>query len=241
VSDPIETVWASSPADAWAAGSSADCTGFLLHWDGARWTAALQDAPSLCFRDLSGTGPSDVWAVARGSLLHWNGAKWSADGPPDPDGSVFAAGAGEVFVLQDSTPGGPNPPGGVHHLSGGTWSLEQTGATSSLRKLWGAGAADAWAAGDDAAHLWHRTPGGWSEVASGLDDPSPGLSSLWGSGPSDVYAASRGAPLLLHWDGHAWTRLVTAAGYPSLSGLGGSGAHDVWAVGGDGVILHKQR
>ena len=240
VTDPLQAVWASSPGDAWAAGASGDCNGLLLHWDGAKWSPSIGPDPSRCYTDLSGTGPADIWAVAQGVLLHWDGAKWSGSGgPPDPAGAVWAAGAGEVFVLQDSTQGGPNPPGGVWRLAAGTWTLTSTGATASLKKLWGSGPSDVWAVGDDAGHAWHFDGSAWSAKATGLADPTPGLASLWGSGAADVWAASRSAPIVLHWDGSAWTQLAAGGGFRSLSAIGGSGARDVWFAGGEGTILHR--
>ncbi len=239
VGDPIQAVWAASPTDVWAAGAAGDCTGFLLHWDGTRWSEVLGEAAGLCFAGLSGTGSANVWAVARGALLHWTGQKWQAEGPADVAGSVLAVGA-EVFVLQDSTQGGPNAPGGVYHLAAGSWTLEQTGATASLRTLWGATPAEVWAAGDDATAVWRRPgSGAWTSTATGLDQAVAGLGSLWGSSPTDVYAASRGAPLLLRWDGARWSDLSVALGFSSLTGLGGTAAGELWAVGGDGTILHR--
>ena len=240
VSDPLQAVWASSANDVWAAGTSGDCMGFLLHWTGVKWSTAIGPDAGRCYTDLSGTGAADAWAVASRVLLHWNGAKWlGAGGPADPAQSVYAAAAGEVFVLQESIQGGATPPGGVWHLAGAAWTLTKTGATASLRKLWGSGPHDVWAVGDDAAHAWHFDGTAWSAKPTGLDDPSPGLASLWGSGASDVWAASRSAPIVLHWDGSAWTKLSAGGGFRSLSAIGGSGAADVWFVGGEGTILHR--
>jgi hypothetical protein len=242
VADPISAVWARTATDAWLAGASADCTGFILHWDGARWGPSLVGKRGYCFTGLSGTGPADVWAAAAPGLFHFTGAGWAVEGPSDVSGAVWAASASEVFALQESISGGATPPGGVWHLSGGTWSLETTDALAPLRRVWGSGPGDVWAAGDDGASLWHRLPSGaWQEVASGLGDPTIGLAALWGSGPSDVYAGSRGGPVLLHWDGQAWSPAGEGAGLQSVTGLGGSGPGDLWVVGGNGDILRRRR
>ncbi|HSP19949.1 MAG TPA: hypothetical protein VLQ79_10555, partial [Myxococcaceae bacterium] len=228
-----------SPTDVWAAGAAGDCTGFLLHWDGRAWSPVLSGAANLCFGGLSGTASADVWAVARGVLLHWTGQRWAAEGPTDVAGAVLAVGA-EVFVLQDSTQGGPNAPGGVYRLAAGQWTLEHSGAQASLRALWGTGPADVWAAGDDPTTVLRRSADGtWTPTPTGLDPASAGIGALWGSGPSGLYAASRGAPVLLHWDGARWSDLSVALGFSSLSGLGGTSAGELWAVGADGTILHR--
>jgi hypothetical protein len=173
--------------------------------------------------------------------LHWTGAAWAVEGPADASGAVWAASAGEVYALQESIPGGATPPGGVWHLSGGAWALEQTGALLPLRRLWGSSASDVWAVGDDGGHLWRRGASGWAQVESGLADPGAGLAALWGSGPADVYAGSRGGPYLLHWDGVSWRPSGEGAGFASVTGLGGSGPGDLWVVGGNGDILRRRR
>jgi hypothetical protein len=239
VTDPLQAVFTVSTSSAWAAGASFDCQGFLLHFDGARWSTAVGPDAQRCYTGLSGTSGTDLWAVAAGILLHYDGTKWLDAGPADPAQAVWAAAPGEVFVLQDSPQGGANAPGGVWHLKGGTWTLDQTGAAASLRALWGASAADVWASGDDGTQLFHFDGKGWSATSTPLGDGTVGLGSLWGSGPSDVWAASRLAPILLHWDGHRWSQSQASAGFKSVSGMGGSGPADVWFVGTDGAIFHK--
>jgi len=41
----------------------------------------------------------------------------------------------------------------------------------------------------------------------------------------------------VHWDGSAWTS-VPSGTTDFLTGVWGSGANDVWAVGGGGTIVH---
>ena len=59
-------VWASGPGDAWVVGDQA------AHWNGSGWWSV--QVPSIVggapFVAVSGSGPSDVWALAGGSLLH---------------------------------------------------------------------------------------------------------------------------------------------------------------------------
>lgn len=235
---PLEALWGSGPRDVWAAGASGPCDGVLLHFDGGGWTKAPGDFSSRCLTSLHGSGPSDVWAAAsNGGLLHFQGAAWAPEGPADAALSVYAAGPGQVFALQAS-PAGGTAPGGVYQLAGGSWTLASTGATATLRALWGSSARDVWAVGDDASAAFHWDGSRWSAVPTGAD-PAVGLGAVWGAGPGEVWMASRAAPLLLRWDGRTLAPLAAAAGLRSLSGLGGSGPGDLWAVGGDGAILHR--
>jgi hypothetical protein len=45
---------------------------------------------------------------------------------------------------------------------------------------------------------------------------------------------------ILHWNGTAWSQSASGADNPPdiLFGVWGSGAGDVWTVGGFGTILH---
>ena len=62
----------------------------------------------------------------------------------------------------------------------------------------------------------------WTDIA--IDDPI--VNAVWGTARDDVWVG--GASGIWHFDGARWRRVYDAA---SIDGLGGSGPHDVWAVG----------
>lgn len=134
---------------------------------------------------------------------------------------------------------------------------------NTLWSVWGSSATDAWAVGDSGA-LLHYTGDKWQPVISPTNNA---LWSVWGTSSSDVWAVGDRATVL-HYDGQSWTPYSiaadpnggtcsmtsqclsgqtcdTAAGackgtaIGSLYAVWGSGADDVWMVGGSGTVLHK--
>lgn len=134
---------------------------------------------------------------------------------------------------------------------------------NTLWSVWGSSATDAWAVGDSGA-LLHFTGDKWQPVVSPTNNA---LWSVWGTSASDVWAVGDRATVL-HYDGQSWTPYSIAAdpnggacstsaqclsgqacdtgagvckGTPigSLYAVWGTGADDVWMVGGSGTVLHK--
>ena len=68
------------------------------------------------------------------------------------------------------------------------------------------------------------------------------VAGIWASG-NDVFAVGAflsGTPSILHWDGSSWTHGLPVVGHDvELYGVGGSSADDVFAVGTNGTILHR--
>jgi hypothetical protein len=236
--EPLSGVWARSPVDAFAVGTSGDCADFILHWDGRTWNPWYGPVGGRCLTSIWGTDAGPVWAVSHHGMLQWDGVRWSATGPEDAAQSVWASSASDVWVLQDSTPGGPNPPGKVYHWNGAAWTLMSTGGSAQLRSIWGSGSGDIWIAGAAAASLAHWDGASWSLVPTGLTSASSGLTSLWGAGPRDAWAAGSGSPIL-HWNGSTWSA-PSGAEMRAVSGLSGSG-RSVWAVGANGAIWGRAR
>jgi hypothetical protein len=232
--EPLYGVWAGSPQEAFAVGASADCLDFVLRWDGKGWSYAHGPVHGSCLAAVWGVDARHAWAIGLPGLLAWDGEHWSSTGPRDAARSVWASSASDVWVLQDSTPGGPNPPGNVYHWNGVAWTLLATHASAQLRRLWGSGPRDVWAVGDAPGSIAHWNGASWSLLPTGLaSDGGLFLSAIWGTGPADAWAAGPGLPIL-HWDGHRWSA-AAGAEKRSVSALGGSG-DGVWAVGASGAI-----
>src|SRR5690606_32743491 len=59
-------LWGSAPDDVWAAGSGSE----IFHFDGETWSSS-PSGTSFRIRDVSGSGPNDVWVVVEeGMILH---------------------------------------------------------------------------------------------------------------------------------------------------------------------------
>jgi hypothetical protein len=96
----LETITASSPTDAWAAGTSYSNSGtvktLMLHWNGIKWShvTSPNPAPVNSLFGLSSVSKSSAFAVGSaaslfqasgsGLALQWNGKSWSKVKLPDP-------------------------------------------------------------------------------------------------------------------------------------------------------------
>lgn len=99
--DGFFAVWASSPNNAWAAGSS----GLMYHYDGVSWSQVESSTPDY-INSMVGAAPDDIWALSSG-LLHFDGTSWSNVEDPDADVSqVWAIAVGadhELWALRKGT------------------------------------------------------------------------------------------------------------------------------------------
>jgi hypothetical protein len=229
----LNAVWASGPADVWAAGDD----GLLLHYDGSAWSLASSGTISH-IRALWGSSPDDVWAVAGGvggagaaNLVHWNGAAWSVADPGTALNlsGVWGSRANDVYAV-----GGDSVTGTIQHFDGSAWSTIWSSATTGPAAVWGSSASDVWvvgsfiypASGDH--YILHGTGGGdFTDVPSGVTHY---LSSVWSAAPDDTWAFGFGG--LVHGDGQAFTAVPTTLPLGS-GGVWGLDAEHVWLVGAD--------
>ncbi|MDM8552377.1 Calx-beta domain-containing protein [Desulfobacterales bacterium HSG2] len=133
--------------------------------------------------------------------------------------NVYAAGWRGVILRYDGTAWNP-----VSHDAGESVFFEA---------VWGSSPSDIRVAGQ-AGVILHYDGTEWTFAESGTD---AALYALWGSSATDVYAG--GAGLILHWDGTAWTKTDIGTDIPPhITGMWGSAASDIFAVGYEGLILH---
>ena len=139
----LNSSFAASHTQAWAVGQTrvaASGNGFetlIEEWNGSTWSVvpgAPASASASSLNGVSGTGPSDIWAVgqnAGASLLeHWNGQSWSHVASPagePPDGQLNAVSAdsptdawagGSAMNVNNS---GVTPL--IEHWNGTQWSV----------------------------------------------------------------------------------------------------------------------
>ena len=166
-----------------------------------------------------GSSASNVYAVGSGVdsagfmplIYQYNGSSWTSSGPSLPSGGWISG---------------------------------------SLSGVWGSSASNVYAVGVAANSTQGETPLIYQNTGSGWTDVSPNLpsgwtsgvlSSVWGSSASNVYAVGSGnnstanVALLFHYDGKSWTNVSLALPsgwtYVNLSGMWGSDANNVYAVG----------
>src|SRR6266487_2464128 len=218
----LSGIWGSGASDVYTVGygynGSSVNLPLMYHRDSSNWTVANLSLPiglhSGILYGVWGSSANDIYAVGSGNgdnvplLYHKDNSGWTVSSPLPPSG----------------------------------WSH------SYLNAVWGSSAADVYAVGfgyNGSATmplLYHKTISG--EGISNLSLPgwsSGYLYSVWGSSAADVYVAGEGfkgaafLPLLFHWNGSGWTEaspsLPTGWNSGYLSGIWGSGASDVYAVG----------
>jgi hypothetical protein len=256
----IMSLWASSESDAWAVAG-----GQALHWNGASWRAMA--TPAKFLDSVYGTAPDDVWAIGD-QIIHYDGVGWSTVMalPLEAGRGVWAHAKNDVWVSTGSVlqhfdgvkfsidaSEGNNAVQfwgaasndiwavgtGVTHWDGAVWRGFSIGAPGELRSIWGAASNDVWAVGAKGGIVRWRGLG-WSPMQSPTTEE---LYAVTGTGPTDVYIAGASGKIF-RYDGVTWTQQKTGAGtdlnldrFNALFAAGRS----VWAAGGSGTILMRER
>lgn len=210
------------------------------------------ESPSNVLADVAVVSATDAWAVGvfwglgspQALAEHWDGNAWTLQTIPFiADYSelygVDALGANNVWAVGVSTNGTI-----VLHWDGEAWTSETLAGVGTLHKVKALAADDIWAVGYSIAH---RDGNGWQDT----DPPQVGnesntLADLAVIGPDDIWAAgtysnydegqdkyTKGT-YVLHYDGNRWNTVPspnTKRSFNHLTGIGASGANDIWAVG----------
>jgi hypothetical protein len=234
----LTAVAAPAPDEVWSVGykqsacENVTTVAVIDRWDGSAWTEATS-GPCGVLRDVSASGPTDVWAVGNDNdvqplIQHWDGTAWTTVAP--------GVGSGELFGVAALTPDDawavgttstvPNVPL-VEHWDGTSWTAVTTPSLGrsggSLTGVWANTATDIWVSGDRqslrnhrrAALMEHWDGRAWSIVPAAAP-PTPRsdwlLADVDGVSTGDVWAAGATRTgtgpvqtLLEHWDGAAWT------------------------------------
>ncbi len=132
---------ATSPADIWAV--SAD-NGWVLHWDGVRWSVALRLKESGYPADFTGVtalSPANVWVfggedngltgLVGFGTWHFNGRTWAHLSPHSPGGNVVQASAVSASDMWGTGINFSESPtiSEISHFNGRTWqNVKMTGS-----------------------------------------------------------------------------------------------------------------
>jgi len=231
-------VAASTSADVWAVGTSANQTGpyrsLAEHWDGASWKIVATPNVGASHNFLNGVAAvatNDAWAVGQSLATqyltlteHWDGTAWSVVSSPNvgSGGNVLNA----VAAVSPTSVWAVGQNGKsqtlIEHWNGTSWSIVASPNVGSDRNSLAAiaviSASDIWAVGQfgqEAATLTEHWNGmNWSVVPS----PHPGtgenqLFSVTAISSSDVWSVGSQAhgtqTLAVHWNGTTWTTVPT--------------------------------
>ncbi len=138
---------------------------------------------------------------------------------------VWASASDDAFAV-----GGSADAGQILYYNGATWTESDTVA-AELVAIWGAGAKDVFAVGDQGV-IVHSDGSTWSSMDSGTTSR---LQAVWGSGSDDVFAAGAGG-VIVHYDGAAWSQMDSGTDV-TLTALWGVDGDLVYAAGEGGVLL----
>jgi hypothetical protein len=256
----LNATFAASHTQAWAVGQTrvaASGDGFetlIEEWNGSTWSVvpgAPASASASSLNGVSGTGPSDIWAVGQNAstsfIEHWNGQSWSHVASPasePPDGQLNAvsadsptdawAGGSSAMIVNDPTPL-------IEHWNGTQWSVSP-GAISGgeILSIAAISPTDVWALAavgkGNPAVIEHWNGTQWSIVSLPVSGTLHGLSAV---SANDVWAVGNDG-LILNWDGTQWNQVANPAGQgASLEGLDALSANDVWAINLTGSVTEQ--
>jgi hypothetical protein len=194
----------------------------LKRWNGAIWREAALTLEDL--NDISGTSPTDIYAVGESNLLHWDGSAWSKMPTPGVSdaGSIWTFAADDIWMTHAS---------GIYRFDGSAATLSDP-ATNAFA-LWGAAPNDLWAVGAGGS-IRHWDGTSWTEETS---PTTASLFEIWGSATDNVWAVgAQGA--VVHWNGTDWTLNDTFPTNVTLQSVWTTGPDDVWAGGANRAVAH---
>ena len=254
-----------SPSDAWAVGTRLNFNRTLaLRWNGSAWVSVPIPSPRHYYdglRGVSGTGPSDVWAVgltgySNGLITHWDGTRWSVvPFQRYPEGEnfhdVLAVAADDAWAVGKRFSGLTANPF-IQHWDGSAWTdvrfpdAEEHGI---LVDLDASSADEVWAVGDDyvgGSFVFRWDGARWHRLTR-IPFSSVGvLASVSVLSPSDVWVAGTrgvaGPPIAGHWDGATWRVTPIEDENAWFNTIRAFTSTDVWAgghVGGLGIRAER--
>ncbi|MFO0725941.1 MAG: hypothetical protein U1E65_19305 [Myxococcota bacterium] len=221
----LSAVFGFADDDVWAVGFD----GVIFHRGAAGWSQVVSPV-SATLHDVHGDSASDVWAVGESNaVIRYDGRTWQTIAGVTDDilDAVFARAPNDVWV------------GGHHHL----YHYDGNALTPvtlpfsydvEARAIFAFGPRDVWVGTTFGTGL-HFDGQTWSYSDSLYHDH--GITDLWASGPGDLWAVSDWGAEISRWDGGRWTRLPYVAGTTpeSVISVFGTGAHDVWLTGDQGL------
>jgi len=174
--DPLQRIWALGDAG-------------VYQWTGVTWLLVWAQ-PSLL--SIQAAGNSEVWVAGKAGVMgRWNGFTWAdVTGGLSPDGLQLNAlwGSSEIDLWAVGRLAS-GPAGMILHRTSPGWSIAATSPGGGLNAVWGTGAGNVWAAGDQGTVL-HLEGGAWTPVPSGTTKT---IRAIWGSGANGL------APIAAPW------------------------------------------
>ena len=213
--DQLVAVSAISEGDVWAAGETLDpLEGYLLHWNGKRWSTEGVRAGQ--YFDLSASSDTKVWTTYDGHPSKWNGSSWTE--------KYLSMGASSIAAIDQDDVWAAGYVGWSHssrasfaHFDGTTWTQlapDAPGHANQVRDLSAVASNDVWAVSQglknqsQIGQVLHWDGTSWSPV---LRRTAFGgyLDGVVGVGRRDAWAFGlphgQDSPInAMHWNGSRW-------------------------------------
>lgn len=198
---------------------------FMALWNGSSWTRLNSTSGQLDV--MYAFSENNVWAFGN-RAMHWDGITVTTIPYPLLGGALQSlhGNASNSFWLVSSN-------GGILHYDGISFSTQVSGVTS-LNRVFGFAANDAWAIGN--TDIIHYNGTNWTTSTPPMGITGP-FTSIWGSASNDVYVGNNNGDLI-HWNGATWS---TVAGYTNgqITNINGvsSGNMYIFSYKGDTPVL----
>jgi hypothetical protein len=235
----LTAISAPSAKDVWALSNPG---GYILHYNGSRWSTASKRFTPLVAQitGITAFSPSNVWVFGGSGAIpgvgtwRYNGKTWQQDKTATNLGieSASALSAANMWAIGSVMVGGDS----IFHYTG-AWHQAKASALSGLHftDIQALSATNVWATANNGAAKWylvHMTRRGWSRITvPGATDvfrlASDGHGGIWLTAqisPSTAWVLHRSAA------GHWIRTLLTSSG--SASGIARiPGTTSMWATG----------
>jgi len=215
-----------------------DEAGSIWLRDGGAWVEDF-DRPLQHMNAVWALDDEHVWAVGNDGLILFRDASGEWTEQPTSTGqdlvSVWGSGQDRVVAVSET--------GLSVHFDGERWNNVWVSDSYTLRRVWVSPTGQVWTAGrykplhgdrEDVVLRWNADGLHWEKPAGKSFERT--VYALWGADDEHVWVSSGGD--LWFWDGSGWTEEATPS-HSSIRNIHGSGPDHVWAVGDNGLVLHR--
>jgi hypothetical protein len=228
ISSGLYDVWGKSPADVFAVGDE----GSILHYDGTSWSS-MESSTKEHIMFIGDYSPTEIVAVTdKSTILIYDGTSWNTREKLPESLNLWGAWAdssSKIFMITLGHPLGDEYP--FLYFNGTEYLRMKYNFEHHLDCIWGSSDTDVYAGGEYGT-VAHFDGTEWRTLTT--DNPTV-IHAGWANSPSDVLAAG-GAGIVMLYDGETWQTIET--GLRNFWGIWGSIHSDIFAIQGDGVILH---
>jgi hypothetical protein len=223
----LETVWAATPTEVWAAGD----TGTVVHWNGSTFTPMLLPQSGGTQYALWGTSASDVWCVGSpASITHrWNGSAWV------PITSLGSYGSYGVVAYAPDNALAISAASSVLAWNGSAWSVQLLDTNTNYYAIHGCNADEAWISTDD-GRIFHYVPDGGALALEYTDPSASSIDALFCHPTEGVWAVGSGGKVIRRQAG-AWTPYSIGAVTNALTSVWVSADGTAWIAGDSRTLL----